>query len=1299
MLDEEGFDESVVCPTEEEMDEACGPVNMDNENIAITLSEVSRAAFLASITARVEARGTGSDTKSNMASNVNASAGSVVDAKKDANGDALAATSDESTADVDAGASIVSVAQSTIVEDTIAAAIAAGAPDSKKADGASVPDLLETSAAVAVSRDAVGEAEEEKNMGEARNGGVEDHGGAEPSRAQDEAVKEKGGARRAISDADKSVGRTRGCLLLEGVVRRRYNRAQLAVFATLRRTASAAVAKEATATAKESETNAQAERHRVILEETKASMEAFYERKVLSLEAEVLALKRTTAVAERQERETKEEIRGSMTLVLQHLGVGASSAAGPVELRREGEKVGGGVGGREMESGGEKNIDREEREGEDEETGEGVGQDGAGVHEVELEAGRKRDHDGDKAADRMEKGEAVQRNDIGVRGVDAEKNMEEEEVGGRGAVVVTGGSMKEEEEEEGRAGGTGAVMAAKGEQDRSMEREEREEAGGGAGNRDAMMAGGGDQERGVEGKDGKEEEQQKEERAAGDVMMGEVAEEGGIDEDESSLGRGNAASVPLQETSGASHEGSAINAVGASATPVPPAIPTISASPASPALGTPTGAAAGAIYSAGSAAPAIPVIAAAAAAADTRWTSNLSALRGKWRRCRGTPESAVGISYRTPDSDVGISPDRQMMARRPSYAPNERPTEGMSRARRTGAPAVSTEGVNEEEINTLACIREFREELAVVHEGDEESKTPATMVETARAAGVDQMVLTAMERGRVGGLGGVSEAVFESNPGWRQLAGRYGEVRRALDAAVDNASDDFATTNTNDNANTNMGVNAYYYNNTNTNATAAPVNHNHGSHDGMRNDLRTTYNGSHNFNVNNVDDYMAGGEEKKESNINAVLGANNNGNDVPDLISFADGSAEETKGERSIGNVLSTTYDGNRTFYVNRVEDHNAEEKKESNVNDVPVAHNNGDHVSDLITFDYNNNAGEEKKSNLNHTLSGDTNSHTFNVNTVGDHNAEETKDGSTFNGTLSGNNSGKHTINLRISTNLIDLNIPNEPNAEETKEGDALHTDGFAAANESPGWKRWGKPEGGNHSEEENKAEEKKEAPHTIGFATGRESPGWEKWGQPQGDDLNAEKNKTEEGQSDSGARGSIGGGNAPPGLGVVPLVDGAGYSVRPPPGIIAPPRPRPPVVGGAGGGAELAPAATSYSFGGESSWWKTRFRRGAAGGGCGGGGGGRGGGAGGGGGGRGREGVGGGGAGPVVVAGTGARGGGGGAGVGGAGASAGGGGDGWGGGGVGGDGHVDWGGGTLAIGQRLVVRTQFGHPAGARR
>lgn len=87
------------------------------------------------------------------------------------------------------------------------------------------------------------------------------------------------------------------------------------------------------------------------------------------------------------------------------------------------------------------------------------------------------------------------------------------------------------------------------------------------------------------------------------------------------------------------------------------------------------------------------------------------------------------------------------------------PAAGMSRARRTGAPAVSTEGVNEEEINTLACIREFREELAVVHEGDEESKTPATMVETARAAGVDQMVLTAMERGKVGGLGGEGGSV------------------------------------------------------------------------------------------------------------------------------------------------------------------------------------------------------------------------------------------------------------------------------------------------------------------------------------------------------------------------------------------------------------------------------------------------------------------------------------------------------------------------------------------------------------
>ena len=113
------------------------------------------------------------------------------------------------------------------------------------------------------------------------------------------------------------------------------------------------------------EKNAQVERHRIVLHETKKSMQVFYRRKMSVLKAEVLTLRRAAAVAARREREKEEEKQRDMAAE-QFSGGGAAPADDPVDLGGRGAEVGGRGGGRgALKNAGQQYIHGEEQKDQD----------------------------------------------------------------------------------------------------------------------------------------------------------------------------------------------------------------------------------------------------------------------------------------------------------------------------------------------------------------------------------------------------------------------------------------------------------------------------------------------------------------------------------------------------------------------------------------------------------------------------------------------------------------------------------------------------------------------------------------------------------------------------------------------------------------------------------------------------------------------------------------------------------------------------------------------------------------------
>lgn len=142
----------------------------------------------------------------------------------------------------------------------------------------------------------------------------------------------------------------------------------------------------------------------------------------------------------------------------------------------------------------------------------------------------------------------------------------------------------------------------------------------------------------------------------------------------------------------------------------------------------------------------------------------------------------------------------------------------------------------------------------------------------------------------------LSEAVIEANPGWVRLAGRFGEVGRALDAAADNS--------------TNINTNA---NNANTNTNTRIYNTNSDVYTNANADTHIYANASITASANPFDDSYRVGIAHAHGGVSDAIY-------FPDLITFDNDSAEE--------------------------------ETKETNSYDTITHNDNENDVSDLITFD-----------------------------------------------------------------------------------------------------------------------------------------------------------------------------------------------------------------------------------------------------------------------------------------------------------------------------------------------------------
>ena len=155
----------------------------------------------------------------------------------------------------------------------------------------------------------------------------------------------------------------------------------------------------------------------------------------------------------------------------------------------------------------------------------------------------------------------------------------------------------------------------------------------------------------------------------------------------------------------------------------------------------------------------------------------------------------------------------------------------------------------------------------------------------------------------------LSEAVIEANPDWVRIAGRFGEVGRALDAAADNH------TNINNNVmntNTNANTNAYLCNSTNTNAhpyphtntiTTASVNHYHSSY--SVGEAHSIVSDAIYFPDLIAFDNDSAEEKTEDANSNDTITANDIGNDFPDLIAF--GNESEDEGATRAGGLTAVT--------------------------------------------------------------------------------------------------------------------------------------------------------------------------------------------------------------------------------------------------------------------------------------------------------------------------------------------------------------------------------------------------------